>query len=84
MAKIAFVLIFSLVLLISIHAVLGDDNFMETAKGAAESMSESASDAFKEAKETTSTWGDWFKDKFHDVGLGSEDHDHSSKTPESG
>ncbi|KAB2628113.1 hypothetical protein D8674_032908 [Pyrus ussuriensis x Pyrus communis] len=100
MAKIAFVLIFTLVLLMSIQAVLGDDDFVETAKDhintaataakdAADSVSKS--DAFKEAKETASTLGGWFTDKFHDMGFGSDDdddddddHDSSSKAPKSG
>ncbi|KAM1012485.1 hypothetical protein ACFX13_043324 [Malus domestica] len=91
MAKIAFVLIFTLMLLMSIQAVLGDDDFLETAKDhintaataakdAADSVSKS--DAFKEAKETASTWGDWFTDKFHSDD-DDDDHDSSSKAPKS-
>ena len=94
--KTAFVLIFAMVVLLSIHTVLGDDNFMENAKdritdaasaakGAAEGLSESTSDAFKEARETTSTWTDWFNGKLKDMGIKDDDRDDTghAKAPES-
>ncbi|PRQ27051.1 hypothetical protein RchiOBHm_Chr6g0301201 [Rosa chinensis] len=85
MAKTSFVFIFALVLIISvhIHSVFGDEDkdmidkasdAAGKAKNAAENFGHKASNAAQEARETGSSWADWFKGKFSDMG-GDDDAD---------
>lgn len=64
----AFIVIFVLVLVFSANLVLGEEspvqNAMDKAGTAAEAAKGAASDAVENVKETTSSWGGWFKDKF--------------------
>ena len=71
--KVAFALVFSLMIVVSIRSAVGSTaetfdqgmhNFQKTTGAAAERVSHAASDAAEKAKDTSKTWTDWVKDKF--------------------
>ncbi|XVE94699.1 hypothetical protein REPUB_Repub02eG0031400 [Reevesia pubescens] len=63
MAKIALVVVFSLVLVLSIQSVVGEFAFSE------KQINETTSKFKKAAEETTSSWGGWAKKKLRNFGL---------------
>ncbi|KAF9683045.1 hypothetical protein SADUNF_Sadunf05G0171300 [Salix dunnii] len=86
MAKTTFVLVFSLVLLLSaFHPVFGTEDQAETvsdqmnqaasqAKETMETMSNSLGNKMKDAKEASLSWTSWFTNMMQDMGLTSGNH----------
>ncbi|GLT40106.1 hypothetical protein SLA2020_142630 [Shorea laevis] len=78
MAKVTFLLAFSLVVFLSIQTVLGDDvespnAFSELSldelSAIAESIAKATGDALEDAMESSPSWADWAKGKFDGLGL---------------
>lgn len=71
--KVAFALVFSLVLVMSFRSVVGSteetfdqgmQNFAKSASAASDKVGHVAHNAAESTKETSKSWTDWVKDKF--------------------
>ncbi|GLU04453.1 hypothetical protein SLE2022_215990 [Rubroshorea leprosula] len=78
MAKVTFLLAFSLVVFLSIQMVLGDDVqspnafsglSLDELSAVAESIAKATGDALEDAMESSPSWADWAKGKFDGLGL---------------
>ncbi|KAI3408715.1 SANT domain-containing protein [Psidium guajava] len=87
MAKIALALVLSLLLVLAVQSAARGDALSPvadqlgqaaaSAKGAAQSMGTAAKEAAEDAKDTASSWSDWFTGKLKGFGLYNSDSDQS-------